>query len=70
MFPQGGNETACISITFPSSLQNTETRQFRLELFTLLSVYKYAVFVKAEFAFPLKREKFFIVTLYASRWLA
>ena len=28
MIPQGGNETACISMAFPSSLQNTETRYF------------------------------------------
>ena len=40
---------------------------FRPELFTLLSVYKYVVFVKAVFAFPLKREKFLIVTLYSFR---
>ena len=43
---------------------------FRPVLFKLLSVQKYVVFVKAVFAFPLKREKFPIVTLYASRWLA
>ena len=70
MFPQGGNKTACISSTFPSSLQNTETRYFVLWLFTLLSVYKYLVFLKAVFAFPLKREKFLIVTIYVSRWPA
>ena len=58
MFPQGGNGKACISMTFPSSLQNTETRYF------VLSSLRYSACTSA---FPLKREKFLIVTLYSFR---
>ena len=32
----------------------------------MLLVYKYEIFVKAVFAFPLKRAKFLIGTLYVS----